>query len=133
MPPDDTSGPDRQATGKPRVVWRADGTPCIAIDEDGVTKIQKLTLVPHALWVTDHWDAPSPEWATGTERPDEHFLAQVIFLDGLRRDAIDALKAALADLRVVRKRLAEIGVKDVVEPVDEIGKRIRNTVKDLDR
>jgi hypothetical protein len=135
MPSDNTSPPvDRQATAKPRVVWRADGTPAIAIEEDGVVKIQKLTLVPHALWMTDHWDAPTPEWAAGIERSDEHFLAQVIHLDSLRRDAIEDIQTLLDRLRQARRLLKQGGDQaEIARLIDVVGLRARITLKGLDR
>jgi hypothetical protein len=130
MPPDNSGDnpPTQETVSRLRVMFRPDGTPCVVC---GVAVVSKLHVVPDLLWNSPSWSLLAPYWAANLP-PAEKFLAMVVELDARRREAIDALKDTLADHRVVRKRFAPLGAK-VVEPVDQIGKRIRNIVEGLDQ
>jgi hypothetical protein len=119
--------------GKPRRVRLGDAE-MVAVEEGNLVTLHKLRIVPSALWNSPLWRRCAlPDWASTITDPANQFLVLTIHLADKEQRAIDALRGALDDLRVVRKRLAEIDAKEVVGPVDEIGKRLRALVEDLDR
>ena len=131
MPHDISDAPADQQ-GKPRVVWRGD-TPMVVTEKDGVATISKLTLVDGRLWNTPAWSRGSSPTGPRTCRQTRKFLAMVVELDARRREAIDALKDTLADLREARGRIAAIGAKDVVALVDKVGVATRDISRALDQ
>jgi hypothetical protein len=131
MPDDNTPPIDQQATGKPRRI-RHD---LAAVDQgDGVVSLQPVRVVPSALWRSPLWrHCALPDWACAITEPANQFLVLTISLASQKQETIDALRATLDDLRAVRRQIAALGAKEVVGPVDEVGKRIRAIVEDLDR
>lgn len=66
-------------------------------------------------------------------KPDERFLAQVVELDGRRREAIAALESVLGNLRQLRKRIAALGARDIVALFDAVGVATRDISRALDQ
>ena len=135
MPDDPTKsdGAAQQTASHTRRVQVGDRQ-MVAVEEGNLVTLHKLRIVPSALWNSNIWRRCAlPDWASDITDPANQFLVLTIHLADKEQRAIDALRDTLDDLRAVRRRIAEIGAKEVVGPVDEIGKRIRALVEDLDR
>lgn len=135
MPPDDIGdeSPTQETVWHARRVMSGD-KPMVAVEEDSVVTLHKMRVVPHALWHSNLWRRCAlPDWASDITDPANQFLVLTIHLASRQQRAIDTLRATLDDLRAVRRRIAEIGAKDVVGQVDEVGKRLRDIVEDLDQ
>lgn len=136
MPPDNINGDDaaQETVSHHRIVWR-DDRPLVVVEEDGVTRLHPLKIVPSALWRSPYWRRCAlPDWTTSLDNPADQFLALVVHLAGQTQDSIDALHDILHDLRETRRQIkAGAAAADIATLIDKVGVATRALVERLDR
>ena len=136
MREDDTSKdfPQQAPLGKRRVVFRKNGEPAVALEQDGVVSLHKLQITPDALWNTEEfWDVSLPEWAESVDDPPSQFLAIIVDRVGRQRQAVAELEIVLPALRELRRLIKQSGDADLLQRIDAIGVRTKLVLAELDR